>query len=153
MNQIADCFYCEKSEKLYENRIFVAELQVSTLYLVKDQGYRGRCIVAYHRHVDELFELPKEEQSDFFEDISVVGRVLKTVFSYDKLNYAIYGDTVSHLHMHLVPKYRDTPEWGSQFRLDHPAVYLTEQEYQTRIAAVLDALKNTGYDYNVEENR
>lgn len=48
----------------------------------------------------------------------------------DKINYAIYGDLVSHFHVHLVPKHRDGLQWGGPFTDDLPKVLLADQEYE-----------------------
>ena len=57
----ADCFYCTKDQKLNDLMIEIGQMEVSTLYLFREQTYRGRCIVAYNGHVKELFELPEKE--------------------------------------------------------------------------------------------
>jgi len=54
-----------------------------------------------------------------------------------KINYAIYGDLVPHLHYHVVPKYRGGPNWGEPFALQPPAQrYLTEEGYSEVIGAI-----------------
>ena len=45
-----NCFYCQKNEALDELMIEVCELEASTLYLFKEQTYRGRCLVAFNGH-------------------------------------------------------------------------------------------------------
>ena len=109
----SECFYCSKNvDKLM---IEAAKLKVSTLYLNKDQTHQGRCIVAFDRHVTEIFHLNDKEQQLFIEDVSQTARILHEAFHPDKINYGIYGDLVSHLHVHIVPKYEQSDEWGEAF--------------------------------------
>lgn len=54
-------------------------------------------------------------------------------FAPDKLNYGAYGDTGCHLHMHLVPKYRDKDEWGGTFQMNPDKEYLSEDGYEEMI--------------------
>ncbi|WP_051318508.1 HIT family protein [Cohnella thermotolerans] len=110
-----DCFYCSKNEKLDSLMIEAAALQVSTLYVNRDQTHGGRCIVAYRRHATELFQLDRTELRLFMEDVSLAAEAIYGAFRPDKMNYGIYGDLVPHLHVHLVPKYKGTEEWGEAF--------------------------------------
>lgn len=110
--------------------IKISDLHTSTLYLNKDQTHSGRSILALDSHKEELFELSSSERQFFIEDLSNAAKALQKTFAPQKINYAIYGDVVSHLHVHLVPKYQQGPDWGGAFVHD-PAVTkaLTEQEY------------------------
>lgn len=124
------CFYCEKDQRLYDLMIEICPLDVSTLYLFKEQTYKGRCIVAYKGHVNELFELPEEELELYMKDVAKAATAMKKAFSPDKINYGAYSDKLPHLHFHLVPKYQDGPSWGSTFEM-MPAkkVLLSDAEY------------------------
>jgi len=117
MSEIPDCFYCRKDQRLHELMIEIAPLKVSTLFLFKEQTYRGRCVVAYRAHVNELFELPDTEIALFMQDVAHAARAIRTSMGADKINYGAYSDKLPHLHMHLVPKYRDGPGWGSVFTM------------------------------------
>ncbi|WP_039653472.1 HIT family protein [Clostridium tyrobutyricum] len=132
-----NCFYCNKDWALHDLMIEISELNVSTLYLNKDQTHRGRCIVSFNRHVTELYQLSKEELHSFMEDIAHTSQILNEVFHPDKINYAIYGDIVSHLHVHIVPKSRKSSEWGDAF-INSPdnKHYLNEENY-TKIINII----------------
>ena len=62
------------------------------------------------------------------KEVSDVAQVLKSVTKADKMNYAIYGDLVSHVHVHLVPKYRNGSEWGRAFSMDFRGRFIKEEE-------------------------
>ena len=107
-----NCFYCTKNHELS----------------------------AFHDHREELFELSEEEQKVFFKSLSEVASVLKKIFHADKINYAIYGDLVSHFHVHIVPKKKDGPEWGIPFTDTKEKIYLTNEEYLSRIKLIKSSL-------------
>ncbi len=133
-----DCFYCTKDSQLQSRMIEIKSLQASTVYLNRDQAHKGRCIVAFHEHVTELFHLSKQDLHSFMEDISTVGKAIDAAFQPDKINYAIYGDLVSHLHFHLVPKYKEGKNWGEAFD-NSPSTSpspLSEKEYQEIIKTI-----------------
>lgn len=52
------------------------------------------------------------------EDIAKAANAIHKAFHPDKVNYGSYGDTDCHLHMHLVPKYKDGNEWGGVFQMN-----------------------------------
>ena len=66
-----DCLYCQNNETLHNLMIEIAPLSVSRVFLFKEQTYRGRCLVAYNGHVNDLFELSDEERADFVRLISI----------------------------------------------------------------------------------
>jgi len=87
--------------------IKICDLDVSQLILFKEQSHRGHCIVAYQDHVSEIVNISEDERNRFFADVDRAAKAIHKVFHPDKLNYGAYGDTGCHLHMHLVPKYKD----------------------------------------------
>lgn len=130
------CFYCQKDSRLDDLMVEVAPLQVSTLYLFREQTYRGRCLVAYRDHVKELFELDDEQLRLFMQDVKRAAAAIHRAFSPDKINYGAFSDTLAHLHFHLVPKYKDGPDWGGTFRMNPRQTYLTDAEYKSLADAV-----------------
>ena len=127
------CFYCDKDQQLYDLMLEVCKLSVSTVYLFKEQTYRGRCNVALNRHVGNLFELSDAELSSFILDVAKVGKAVDKVFSPNKINYGSYGDKVPHLHIHVVPKYEGGADWGSTFEMNPRKIYLPDDEYDRMI--------------------
>lgn len=125
-----NCFYCEKAEKLNSLMIEICELEVSTVYLNRDQKHVGRVIVALNEHKDEYYELDEQQRNKFFKDVSLTAHAIKDAFNTDKINYATYGDKVSHVHMHLVPKHKDGLQWGLPFEdFSIPKGILQDEEY------------------------
>lgn len=137
----SNCAYCMRGELLDKFGIYVCDLSVSTLILFKEQSHPGRCIVAYKDHVSEIVDISDEERSAFFADVARAAKAIHAVFKPDKLNYGAYGDTGCHLHMHLVPKYRDGFEWGGVFEMNPGKKLLTEEEYAEMIARIRDAVE------------
>ena len=141
MHELPDCQYCRKDQRLDDLMIEVAPLQVSTLYLFKEQTYHGRCVVAYRVHVNELFELPDAELTRFAHDVAHAAKAIQAAFSAKKINYGAYSDKLPHLHMHLVPKYQDGPSWGTTFTMmPEPKKLLPAEEYAALIEQIKDKL-------------
>jgi diadenosine tetraphosphate (Ap4A) HIT family hydrolase len=131
-----DCMYCMEDERRNQLMIEIAQLEVSTVFLFKEQTYKGRCNVVYKDHVKELFHLEDQELTSFMKDVKKVAEAVDKAFGPNKINYGAYGDTLHHLHMHVVPKYEGKENWGSTFEMNPGNIYLTDQEYQDRIQEI-----------------
>ncbi|NLD21819.1 MAG: HIT domain-containing protein, partial [Bacteroidales bacterium] len=107
-----ECLYCTNNETLHKLMIEIAHLSVSRVFLFKEQTYKGRCVVAYDEHVNDLNELSDEQRNAFMADVVKVTRAMQKVFNPEKINYGAYSDKLCHLHFHLAPKYVDGPDYG-----------------------------------------
>ena len=132
-----NCGYCVGGAPLAAFGIKICDLTVSQLILFKEQSHPGRCIVAYKDHVSEIVNISEEERNAFFADVDRAARAIHAAFHPDKLNYGAYGDTGCHLHMHLVPKYKDGFEWGGTFAMNPGRTFLTDEES----AAMIEKIK------------
>jgi ATP adenylyltransferase len=137
MSELPDCLYCRKDQRLHDLMIEIGPLTVSTLYLFKEQTHRGRCVVAYRAHVNELFELPANELALYMGDVARAAKAMKAAFNPNKINYGAYSDKLPHLHFHLVPKYEGGEKWGAPFEM-MPAnkKLLADADYAELIRAI-----------------
>ena len=135
-----DCMYCMEDERRDNLMIEIGKLSVSTVFLFKEQTYRGRCNVVYKDHVKELFQLDEQELTAYMNDVKKVAAAIDKAFQPNKINYGAYGDTLHHLHMHIVPKYEGKENWGSTFEMNPGKTYLTDEEYQETIEKIKEHL-------------
>jgi diadenosine tetraphosphate (Ap4A) HIT family hydrolase len=120
----------------------IEQLEGATLFLFRNQTYRGRCIVAADKHVDEIYELSESERNVFLANVARVARALKVAFEADKINYGTFGDTMPHLHVHIVPKFVHGPDWGKPFQMNpQPAKTLSKAGYQATIDLIRQHLR------------
>jgi diadenosine tetraphosphate (Ap4A) HIT family hydrolase len=57
-------------------------------------------------------ELDPGQACGYWEEVLAVGRAVRALFDPVKLNYLTLGNTVPHLHTHVVPRYLDDPAPG-----------------------------------------
>ena len=131
-----ECLYCTNNETLKSLMIPIAKLSVSRAFLFKEQTYRGRCLVAYDGHVNDLNELSDEQRNAIMADVVKVTRAMQKAFNPEKINYGAYSDKLCHLHFHLAPKYVGGPDYGGVFRMNPGEVYLSDTEYAEMIGQV-----------------
>ncbi len=127
------CLYCTDNQTRHDLMIEICALSVSRAFLFKEQTYRGRCLVAYNGHVNDLNELSDDERNKFMADVARVTRAMQKAFNPEKINYGAYSDKLSHLHFHLAPKYVDGPDYGGTFQMNPGKVYLSDAEYEEMI--------------------
>jgi diadenosine tetraphosphate (Ap4A) HIT family hydrolase len=135
-----DCMYCMKNESRDNLMIEICDLEVSTVFLFREQTYTGRCNVVYKGHVKELYELDSQELPAYMNDVKKVAAAVDKAFQPGKINYGAYGDKMHHLHMHIVPKYEGKEDWGSTFVMNPDKTYLTEEQYQEIIETIKKSL-------------
>ena len=132
--KVENCMYCIKGANLDKLMIEIIVLKVSTLFLLRDQVFKGRCVLSLNDHKKEIFDLTKDERGDYFNDLSIAANSIYQLFQPNKINYAIFGDLVPHFHVHLVPKYKEGPLWGKTFceELVNPLI-LPNEELTNRV--------------------
>lgn len=111
---------------------------VADAYLVRADIQRGLSIVVWRgRHVVEPTELSNDEAAMYGREVLIVGRALEETFSPVKLNYNVLGNSVPHLHTHVVPRYADDPRPGWPFPFPDPDPEPMPQERLARDVALL----------------
>ena len=141
MSAHTDCFYCEQDQRQAVLMVKAGDMSASSLVVFKEQSYAGRCVVAYRHHVNELIELADAERDAFCKDVADAARPINTAFRPVKISYGAYSDKLGHLHMHLVPKYVDGPDYGATFRMmPEPRILQSDADYVELAARIRAAL-------------
>jgi diadenosine tetraphosphate (Ap4A) HIT family hydrolase len=112
---------------------WIADLEVSTAIVARNQAFRGYAILVYNRgHATELFDLTSQERAAFMEDLARIAGAIYDTYEPAKINYELLGNLIPHLHWHVIPR-RPTdpvdshlPVWGQ----DYGEVTLQDSEYQ-----------------------
>jgi len=136
----AACPACEGSWPAAADRI--AELSEGTLYLHTDQFFPGWSVLVLRRHATELFDLARDERGRLIEDVTHAARALKEAFDARKVNYALFGNLVPHIHWHLIPRLAGDPAPREPvFAVPHDAIELRPDDRAERIARIRDRLR------------
>ena len=111
------CTMCEQGrpeETEYGARFFAGE--VSDAYLQKVGIQRGYSVVVWRgRHVAEPTELDPSEAAAYWHELLRAGRAIEEHFQPVKMNYDLLGNSLPHLHTHVIPRYADDPKPGWPF--------------------------------------
>ena len=107
-----NCIFCKKE---ITDKAFCSTGQFSALYNIAPV-LPGHSLIIPHNHYISLFELSDEELSKMMIFARQITAALKTVFQCDGFDWTIQdgvsaGQTVPHLHLHIIPRKRyDLPE-------------------------------------------
>jgi methyltransferase (TIGR00027 family) len=123
----------------------VGQLTVSSLYLSKNQTYRGQCQLMFDsRHVARVDQLSRPEWTSLAADLFTAQQAVARVVKPDHINIESLGNVVPHLHWHIIPRYVGDPMWGApiwKLPLDSmPDVRLPEAERASLIGQLQKAL-------------
>ena len=69
------------------------------------------------RHVVEPYELTEPEAVTYWQAVTTVAKALAEHYRPLKMNYQTLGNTVPHLHTHLLPRFTEDPAPGRPFPL------------------------------------
>jgi len=93
------------------------------------------CVIS-KSHAVEPFDLPSADQATFWREAMAVARALSRALRPIKMNYEIHGNTLPHLHMHLLPRQPDDAFVGRPIDLKEFHHRYTEPDLEMLRAAV-----------------
>lgn len=119
----------------------LAELKSTFVGLYSDARYPGRCLVALKEHYIDFAELPSDLVIAFIDEVRVVARAIRDAVQAERINYAILGNAVPHIHAHIIPrKLKEDPiPRRSPWSHPEPATPLKSAELE-RIGALIRKL-------------
>jgi diadenosine tetraphosphate (Ap4A) HIT family hydrolase len=123
----------------------VGKLTVSSLYLSKNQTYRGHCQLIFDpRHAARPDQLTAGEWAAWCADLFRAQGAIMRVVRADHINIETLGNVVPHLHWHIVPRYRNDPRWGNPIWLTSLAdmidTRISDEERHALIAEIRSVL-------------
>jgi len=100
-------------------------------YLQRADVQRGYTVVIWRgRHINEPTELDDAEAAGYWGEVLTVARALISLYEPLKMNYETLGNSLPHLHTHLIPRFTDDPRPGQPFPLSaqQPDARIPEDE-------------------------
>lgn len=110
MTPTPGCEICERLPRITPgNPFYVAELETGFAVLGDNQYIPGYAIFLSKTCVPELHDLAPDVRTRFLGEMALVAEAVFRAFRPRKLNYELLGNSVSHLHWHIFPRYDDDP--------------------------------------------
>lgn len=126
MEMAENCFICEKHQgfiqtagvKIYEDDyVYVGHIDRKG-----KPNYIGHIMIDLKRHVPSLADMHPEEAKALGLIMARVSKALRQAEGAEHVYAIVSGNSVPHLHMHIVARYPNTPEqyWGPFEVYDSP---------------------------------
>ena len=90
---------------------YIADLAVSQLLLFNNANFPSLILVPRVNNATEIYELKPELQHQLINEITAISKLLKRLFSCDKINVAAIGNKVEQLHIHIVARFKTDAVW------------------------------------------
>ena len=102
-----DCPLCNIQNYFYKNSLF------SLIFVDEIPGYIR---LVTNRHIKEFSDLSDDEAIQITLAIKKIEKILLKHTKADKINIASLGNMVPHLHIHIIPRFKNDPWWpGATF--------------------------------------
>lgn len=107
----------------------LAELDITRVYLFKNQQYKGHLVAVFKESARELAKMSALERDLFMADIAKAAKVLKKNLKPDAVCYLNLEDSSEELVFHIIPRYKKDGTYGVQPVIDYTLPYTPEPEY------------------------
>jgi diadenosine tetraphosphate (Ap4A) HIT family hydrolase len=95
-----------------EHGDLLVETASSYIRLSRNQTQAGYCVVIAKRHAPEMHHLTADERVGFWNDVSITGEAISTIFQPVKLAQLCMGFRMPHFHCHIYPQYETDDPFG-----------------------------------------
>ena len=134
-----NCIFCKLANKDIPTNI-IYEDDRFTVILDASPATKGHALILPKNHAANIYELPDEDASAVFVLAKKLATKMTEILHCDGFNIVqnngeVAGQTVSHFHMHLIPRYLND---GNQDKLTWNHAEFTPEEI-AEIAAELRA--------------
>lgn len=136
LDNLSPCLFCEN--ELHE-RVFMQSACFKAFYNIAPI-LPGHTLIVPKRHIEKIVELPAQESSELFPFIQQVIAVLTYVFNTHDFDLSLQdgaaaGQTVNHLHVHLIPRTKgDLPDAGDWYNELYNDNILLDSNMRTKLS-------------------
>jgi diadenosine tetraphosphate (Ap4A) HIT family hydrolase len=101
----------ELNERLRGDSEFVVTLGLCQLRLMNDRRWPWLILVPQRPGIEELFELRPLDQALLTFETNLAAQALNKVTDATKVNVGALGNIVRQLHVHVVARHENDPNW------------------------------------------
>ena len=110
-NRITDCIFCRMAIR-EANPVIVWEDEEIMAIMDLYPASPGHVLVLPKRHIENIYEMPADTGARIMALAIAIAKVIKQQLHPDGINLIqangdAAGQTISHFHLHIVPRYRD----------------------------------------------
>ncbi|CAM5215637.1 Diadenosine tetraphosphate (Ap4A) HIT family hydrolase OS=Ureibacillus acetophenoni OX=614649 GN=SAMN05877842_106199 PE=4 SV=1 [Ureibacillus acetophenoni] len=148
-----NCFICDKHQgKLKTAGVTIYEDEYVYVGHIDSNGepnYLGHLMIDLKRHVPSLGDMNQSEASAFGVAMARISKALKESENAEHIYAVVSGNSVKHVHMHIIPRYPNTPKefWAPFAVYDAPNARMgDEEEVVSLCERIKTYLENNPYE-------
>lgn len=154
-----NCYVCDWISRIdgNEKKYFIAELESGYVFLSsKWQYFKGYTFFVSKICVSELHFMPLDFRKIFLYEMTVVSEAVQNAFNAIKINCESLGNSCSHAHWHIIPRYGTDPYpdkaiWNIE-RSIIESVVLDDDELMKMQKALINELRDLSTKYKINAN-
>jgi ATP adenylyltransferase len=133
------CQFCQMLALMEKHPCWIASFDSSSAFVYPDQSYPGRVVVIFKDHAEDVLDLAPSDSSQLYAEMLALAKSVRTVIRPVRLNYALLGNRIPHVHWHIIPRYVDDHCPG-EAPWPHPKIYASDEECLKLAAKLRDTL-------------
>ena len=122
--------------QLENDSALVTELVLCSVRLINDANYPWLILVPRIANISDIIDLNAAQQQMLWQESALVSRVLKYLFTPDKLNIAALGNMVPQLHLHHIARYQNDVSWPKPIWGQVPSKVYSGEQLMQRIELI-----------------
>lgn len=126
--------------QLAKDCMVIKDLELCRILLMNDKNYPWCILVPMRTGKKDVYELTDAEQIQLTRESARLSRVMMALFNGKKMNVAALGNMVSQLHIHHIVRQEGDPCWPKPVWGQVPALLYSDEEAQSLIAKLREAL-------------
>lgn len=103
------CLFCANRA---EPKDYVGSRSYWHILINRNQNYLGKTMLVLKRHETDVAALTADEQIEFWQLLAHIHSALAMLFQPDHFNYAFLMNQDTHVHLHLIPRYKTSREFA-----------------------------------------
>ena len=104
--------------------------------------------IILNRHIAEFSDLNFDEYCEVMKEVYRIEKIIREVLNPDKINIASLGNYVPHLHIHIIPRYKNDAWFPDSIWSEKHRSY----EYKTTKEDIEKLLKKVKNENNSNES-
>ena len=99
------------SKRIEADSAFITDLDLCQVRLINNVTFPWVILVPRQNDIKETIDLSAEDQQQLMVEIATMSKVMKAIYSPDKLNIAALGNMVPQLHVHVIARFKGDEAW------------------------------------------
>ncbi|MDR3289969.1 MAG: HIT family protein [Rickettsiales bacterium] len=128
----------EKIEKFklvpnLEAKSHIIDLKLSSVLFEDNKYYPWIFLVPRKPDVKNMLNLTMDERMQLMKEIAICENVMNSLFPNDQINVAMIGNMTPQLHVHIICRKKEDPDWPNTVWNNAKIPYETHEKHDTII--------------------